>query len=189
MQSLPSSSPVSSAARACLKRYGTRFAAVFSPERQAEYAATSKDRMFAGTAPTLTIVAAAYGQNVLETWLCLQLRDLSEFSGCRDKFNADQMNETAHIIMALYPWLKVTELMYFFLLVKGGMFGGFYGVVDGMKVTEALRAFIGVRALELSRIERERLSQATQTREKGISRQQWEAMKRERSKQYDRTAI
>lgn len=98
-------------------------------------------RVFLGTAPTLAVLSGAYGRQVAESWLSIQLRDLSEFSGCKDKLTIRQTDELSGIIARDFAHFKVTELMYFFQLFKRGEYGKFYGAVDGLAITEALHAF------------------------------------------------
>lgn len=70
------------------------------------------------------------------------LWDISEFCGCKQKFTSKQMDELAYIIVDGYYWLKVTEMMLFFWWFKSGRYGKFYGSVDPMVITTALREFV-----------------------------------------------
>lgn len=99
------------------------------------------ERVFLGAAPTLRTLAQAYGRQVAESWLSIQLRDLSEFSGCKDKLTIRQTDELAAVIAQTFGHFKVTELMYFLQLFKAGRYGKFYGAVDGLAITTALHAF------------------------------------------------
>lgn len=118
-----------------------------------------------GTAPTLNVLTHAFGDDAAESWLEIQLTDLSEFSGCKEKLDARQAERLAKVIMTMFGFYKVTELMYFFMLFKSGKFGKFYGIVDGMAITTALQQFRGIRnnmvaqfydeEMELRRIEME----------------------------------
>lgn len=94
-----------------------------------------------GKAPTLSVVNEAFGKNITETWLAIQIRNLSEFSGVKDKIDTTQIDMLAKVIIATFHYLKVTELMHFFLLFKSGKFGKFFGAVDGLVITEALQDF------------------------------------------------
>lgn len=94
-----------------------------------------------GKAPTLSVVNEAFGKNITETWLAIQIRNLSEFSGVKDKIDTSQIDALAKVIIATFKFLKVTELMHFFLLFKSGKYGKFYGSVDGLVITEALQDF------------------------------------------------
>lgn len=114
------------------------------------------NRCYTGKAPTLKVVSEAYGETITETWLEIQLRDLSEFAGCKDKLSIQQIEQIAKVIILEFGFFKVTELMHFFILFKSGKFGKFYGAVDGLVITEALQEFRQMRAEKLWRLEQQR---------------------------------
>ena len=123
---------------------------------------TDVERCYTGTAPTLSVVRQAYGDTVAESWLEIQLKDLSEFAGCKEKLSVRQIEQTAKVIMLNFHFLKVTEMMHFFILFKGGKFGKFYGAVDGLVITEALQDYLKLRreALEFYRRKQEEKERA-----------------------------
>lgn len=127
---------------ACRERYGSAgdFLKTFNPSMQRAYC-RDLERVFMGAAPSVTTLAQAYGRQVAESWLALQLRDLSEFSGCRDKLTLAQLGELSAVIAQTFGHFKVTELMYFLQLFKAGRWGKFYGAVDGLAITAALHSF------------------------------------------------
>lgn len=131
------------------------------------------ERCYLGTAPTLTGVANGYGSSVAETWLEIQLQQVSEFSGCKDKMSVDAIQETARQVMFSYGYLKVTELMHFMVIFKGGRFGKFYGAVDPMAIMEALGRYVReVRPAMIDGFESERRREkAAEDRKKAIT---WE---------------
>ena len=98
----------------------------------------------------------AYGENITETWLEIQLRDLSEFAGCKDKLSIQQIEQIAKVIILEFSFMKATELMHFFILFKSGKFGKFYGSVDGLVITEALQEFREMRREKLWALEQKR---------------------------------
>lgn len=98
-----------------------------------------------GKAPSIVTVKEAFGKGTAQSWLAFQLRDLSEFSGAKEKLGISQIDDITEVIMSQFAYLKVTELMHFFLLFKSGKFGKFYGAVDGLAIMEALREFIQER--------------------------------------------
>lgn len=104
-----------------------------------------------GKAPTLSVLNDAFGKNITETWLAIQIRNLSEFSGVKDKIDTTQIDMLVKVIIATFKFLKVTELMHFFLLFKSGKYGKFYGSVDGLVITEALQDFCRERNETLRR--------------------------------------
>jgi hypothetical protein len=136
-----------------LNKYGDaiNFLTVFNPDKQVEYA-ENELRCFSGTAPVLYRVSKTYGRNIAENWLEIQLYDLSEYSGCKDKFDTKQVEQVAKVILLNYGYLKVTEFMVFFQKFKAGNYGKFYGSVDGLVITSALHEFINYRANKLDKI-------------------------------------
>lgn len=130
-----------------------------------------------GWAPSLRVVNEAFGKGTVQSWLAFQLRDLSEFSGAKEKLGIGQIDDITEVIMSQYPFLKVTELMYFFLLFKSGKFGKFYGAVDGLAIMEALREFIDDRNDKIYRWNQE------EERRKNEAKEAEEARKREELRQ------
>lgn len=140
----------------CRERYKTskNFLALFNPDMQYDYCADLQ-RVYMGKAPTLSVLNEAFGKNITETWLAIQIQNLSEFSGVKDKIDTTQIDMLAKVIIATFHFLKVTELMHFFLLFKSGKFGKFYGVVDGLVITEALQDFCRERNNKIFLFEQE----------------------------------
>lgn len=143
----------------CIERYKDKmtFLTAFNPDVQ-YLCADNLERCFMGSAPTLAVVREAFSTATVESWLEIQLRDLSEFSGCKDKLTIQQLDEIARVIYTMFPYLKVTELAYFFLLFKSGKFGKFYGSVDGLKITESLQSFLKMRSNYIEAYENEDLN-------------------------------
>ncbi len=102
-----------------------------------------------------------YGENTSTAWLCTQLYDLAEYCGCKEKLSRKQLTNCADIIATEYPHLRIAELMLFFFNFKAGKYGRFYGAVDPMAITAALREFIkGERST--ARYDREQRKKAAQ---------------------------
>lgn len=140
------------------------------------------DRCYTGKAPTLKVMSEAYGEHIAETWLEIQLRDLSEFAGCKDKMSIHQIEQVAKVILMEFGFMKATELMHFFILFKSGKFGKFYGSVDGLVITEALQEFREMRreklwALEQSRQQIERARQDAEHAKNVMSYEEWQELK------------
>lgn len=108
-----------------------------------------------GDAPSLGTLSKAWGENITEAWLEMQLIDLSEFSGVKDKLSTFQLDSISQVIMATWGYYKVSEMMLFFLQFKSGKYGKFYGSVDSMVITEALREFDKERCQAIDRYVRE----------------------------------
>lgn len=105
--------------------------------------------------PTLAELNTAFSWNTATQWLVPELLDLSEFCGCKDKLTRKQMEQLADVIAANYGYMKISELMLFFQRFKTGRYGRFYGAVDPMVVTSALRVFDKERGEAYGRHEQE----------------------------------
>lgn len=127
------------------------FLTVFNPDNQVAFT-KDLDRAFVGKAPTLGLVAKAFGDHVRDNWLDIQLSNLAVFSGCKDKMDKGQIHSLIELIAEDYGHLKVTEIMYFFRCFKSGHYGRFYGAVDPMLITCALRTFADERLVILKNI-------------------------------------
>lgn len=154
---LPAASAKSEKALAAIERYGDResLLVTFNPSKQVEYTADI-ERAYTGAAPSLATVAEAYGKGTARSWLMIQLDNLAEFSGSRQKMPIAKTEEVAFLIIAEYGYLRLTELMHFFRRFKLGAYGRFYGAIDPMIITDALREFMKERSVTLARLERER---------------------------------
>ena len=131
------------------------FLTLFNPGNQVAY---TKDlvRVFTGKAPTLNILTKAFGPNTRDNWLDVQITELAVFSGCRDKLTARQTESLISVVAEEYSFLKVTELMFFFRRFKAGVYGKFYGAVDPLTITCALREFCDERREFLRQLARKR---------------------------------
>lgn len=112
----------------------------FNPDLQIQYC-RDVDRVHFGKAPRIGEVIAAYGRDKAETWLAIQLNDLSEFAGCKDKLTVRQIQDTAAMIIESYPHYNLTEFMLFCQRFKRCKYGRFYGSVDPMIILQALSLF------------------------------------------------
>ena len=126
----------------CLATYGSRekFEMTFAPNKQQVYC-VHPERCYFGNAPTLQTIALAYGENAPTAWMVIQLSELAEFCGSKDKLDTHQLDECAKIIASSVRFLKITELMLFFYRFKLGLYGKFYGAVDPLTITSALLEF------------------------------------------------
>lgn len=126
-----------------INKYGDKdkFMLTFTCSHEKEYCKHVWRCIF-GKAPTLSQVNATYGNSTSAAWIVPLIYDVSEFCGCKEKLNIQQTDDVAHIIANDYHWLKVTEVMLFFWWFKSGKYGKFYGSVDPMVITSALREFV-----------------------------------------------
>ena len=182
-QNLPATLQKSSLAVSCVELFGDAeaFLCTFNPDMQYKYC-KEIDRCYTGKAPTLKVMSEAYGEHIAETWLEIQLRDLSEFAGCKDKMSIHQIEQVAKVILMEFGFMKATELMHFFILFKSGKFGKFYGAVDGLVITEALQEFRVMRseklwALEQRRQQIERARQDAERAKNVMSYEEWQELK------------
>lgn len=144
----------------------TEFLLSYSPVRQSELASSPLNCMF-GSYPSLTELKATYGRNAPAAWLIPQIKDLSEFCGVRDKITNEQLLGCANVIAAEFAYLKISELMLFFHLMKSGRYGQFYGAVDPMKITTALRSFLVDRNDYFWRLDQRRRERQRDEQRKG----------------------
>ena len=94
-----------------------------------------------GDYPTLTDIDIAYGKGFATEWLLPHIARLSMFAGAKN-IGICQEKELAGIIANEYPFLKITEILLFFYRFRTGRYGRFYGTVDPLAITCALRDFI-----------------------------------------------
>lgn len=159
------------------RRYGDReqFMLTFTSSHEAAYC-RHVERCIFGSAPTLSQVNTAYGANTSAAWIITLLTDVSEFCGCKEKITKEQTDTLADIIALNYGYLKVTEMMLFFWWFKGGRYGKFYGAVDPMVITAALRDFVKDRNAIIARhdsMEAER--KQAEWRKRAITYEQYKA--------------
>lgn len=153
---LPPGEPTrrSAAVAAVVKSYHSEahFLALFGPDKQVPYT-QDLARAFCGRAPSLSLLAEAFGDDARDSWLDIQLTELAAFAGCRDKLSDHQIRSLIDVMAHEWGYLKVTELMYFFRQFKAGAYGKFYGAVDPMAITCALKDFGQERRDILQRLE------------------------------------
>lgn len=130
------------------------------------------DRAFFGKAPSLGIVKQTYGPNAATMWLLPQLYDLCEYTGAK-KMDAQQATMLAEVIAQEYGFLKVSELLMFFFRFKAGAYGRFYGAVDPLVITSALKEFMREREWAYQQHEAELQEQERKEQDK-IPRSTWE---------------
>lgn len=129
-----------------VQTYGTsdNFLKTFNPDLQSK-CITFLDRSFVGSAPSLTRIKITYKKEIAEIWIVVQLTDLFDFCGIKDKLTSNTIEILANVILTNYGYLKVTELMVFFQKFKAGEYGKFYGVIDPLLITDALNQFLKFR--------------------------------------------
>ena len=180
---MPATLQRSSQAVSCIEQFGNseKFLCTFNPDMQYKYC-KDVERCYTGKAPTLKVITEAYGEYITETWLEIQLRDLSEFAGCKEKLSIQQIEQIAKVIIMEFGFMKATELMHFFILFKSGRFGKFYGAVDGLVITEALQEFRLMRREKLWQIQQrkereERARRDAEHAKNAMTFEEWQELK------------
>ena len=154
--SLSPTSPATSKLNEIFKKGGSNeMLTVYNAKMQVQYCRDVR-RCHLGKAPSIGLVANGYGRNIAESWLELQLEDLSNFAGCKEKLDYDQRLELARMMIESYPYYKLTEFMLFFQRFKRCQYGRFYGAVDPMIIFQALQDFAEERNRELTKAEQEK---------------------------------
>lgn len=152
MQLAPTSSTVCLPTLTTTSQEAQTYLMKFSPSNQADFVVNNYDRCFTGKAKTLSQIDADFGKGASLAWLVAQLLDLSEYFGGKGKLSEAQLLENAKVIYSKYYFLKLTELMVFFLRFKQGEYGEFFGSADPIKIMTALKSFLNERATTLDRI-------------------------------------
>ena len=138
-----------------------------------------------GDFPTLADINQAYGSGSGEKWLVPQIADLTIFTGAKniDKY---QHRALARLLSSEYYWLKLSEFLLFFHRFKMGRYGHFFGNVDPMVITCAMRDFIAERNViiaEEEQKERKRLEEEERKRNPPITWEEWERKKAEKGEE------
>ena len=137
-----------------IKKFGgpVEFANRFSPDIQwklreigADYAVCCQMEY-----PTMWEVREVYGVDCLRDWVAVMVENLNDFCNVRDKMKDDQKDEAAHIISCEYGQLNIAEVALFFLKVKSGTFGEFYGILDTVRLMSIMKKFMAERTKALA---------------------------------------
>jgi hypothetical protein len=165
-------------------KYGdeVNFLKIFSPDKQSEYFNRGVLKCFNGAAPSLTRTRTTYGMETARMWLNIQITELCVFTAIQEKPTMAQIDMICDVIISNFGYLKVTELMVFFLKFKAGEYGKFFGVIDGLVITEALHKFMDFRKQMIEKAERMELDRQREERyrrqeENAISREEFEGIK------------
>lgn len=123
------------------------FATRFNPaiqwrlrERAADYVSCSQMNY-----PTMWEIREVYGVETLRDWVAVMVENLNDFCNVRDKMKPEQKDEAAHIISCEYGNLNIAEVALFFLKVKSGTFGEFYGILDTVRLMSIMKKFMAER--------------------------------------------
>ena len=148
-------------------------------------AARYTERAYFGTAPMLETVCLGYGELAAMVFICALLEDINLFVGVKEKMPVNRQRELSRLVLAEYPYLKVTELLLFFHRLKCGRYGRFYGMVDALTVTSALMQFMGERLTETNRFKaaRKKEEKPEKVASGGITYEEYLQLKEKQQKQ------
>lgn len=114
------------------------FCKEYSPYNQVEFSDERNSIM--GNYSPLAILDIAYGVGRSASWINIALGELNAFSGSKN-IDDEQTKSLARIIAQEYRDMKISMIQLFFYRFKCGYFGKFYGKVDPMVITCALKEF------------------------------------------------
>ena len=134
-------------------------------------------------------MTARYGnaEKFLNTFKPDMQEDINLFVGVKEKMSVNRQRELSRLVLAEYPYLKVTELLLFFHRLKCGRYGRFYGMVDALTVTSALMQFMGERLTETNRYKaaRKKEEKPENVSSGGITYEEYLQLKEKQQKQND----
>lgn len=116
------------------------FAKKFNPDSQITFAADERNTIM-GEYSTFTTLDLAYGENTSVKWLVIQINDLNKFAGSKT-MDKNQTRSLSFLLASEYKDMKFSMMQLFFYRFKRGDFGKFYGKVDPMVITCALKDFV-----------------------------------------------
>ena len=160
-----------------MSRYGNEanFMKMLNPSVQLMAGRDPEHAFLSEDAPTLAIMRFAYDEGFPATWLMPQILDLVVYSNSKGTLSDRQAEFLAEVIANEYGFLKASEILLFFYKFKAGEYGHFYGVVDPMRITEALDEFCDERERILERHEREqeKIREAQEPKLPKMSPEEW----------------
>lgn len=160
-----------------MSRYGNgaNFLNMLNPSAQLTAGKNPESAILSEDAPTLAIMRKVYGEEFPATWLMPQVLDLVVFSNSKNTLDDKQAEFLAEVIANEYYFLKASELLLFFYNFKTGKYGRFYGVVDPMRIMEALGEFKDERdrVIEQHRKETEDAKAAMEPKLPSIKPEEW----------------
>lgn len=118
------------------------FLAAFSADKQIEITSNEFNIWF-GAYPTLSVINTVF-PGTAQQWLILQLNDLQDYLRIGDTERLTEFHniQISVLIFREFYYLKVSEIMYFFMLIKSAIFGKIYNKIDPLNIMEWLRHFV-----------------------------------------------
>ena len=113
-------------------------------------------RCYLGNAPTLALMGRQCGNEFAVSWISDKIATFSTTLSEADQLTATDIQNTAIVIYANYPWLNLAEIMLFFSRLAAGLYGqAAYGRVRAENITAKIPTFIKQRSAEIERYERQ----------------------------------
>ena len=86
------------------------------------FSAHNIQKSLCGEEPTLAQAVEAYTHNNVATWMTGQLTNLCTYMGYSNMPNSTQTEAITDLFLQKYPFLRVTEVMYYFECIKDGRY-------------------------------------------------------------------
>ncbi len=144
--------------------------------------------------PTLHEVDEAYGSESVIHWLKIHFNNLNDYIGARERMDLEQINEVSFLFLYECGVLKISEVAFFFIQIKNGRFGEFYGSVDPLKIMTAKNRFMEERQRELHKYriakeKAEREAERERSRQNAVTYEQYLALKETREQTIESLTI
>ena len=150
-----------------------------NPDTQAVFAANERKTIM-GEYSTLAMLDQAFGNGAAASWLVTLITNLNIFAGSRS-MDDHQVRSLALLLSQEYRDMKYSVMQLFFHRFKCGDFGRFYGKVDPMVITCALKDFAAVCEQKRQQFNNEGfvLRQQEAARRKAEQEKRWDACRQE----------
>jgi hypothetical protein len=116
------------------------FAKEYNPDTQMVFAVDERKTIM-NSYSTLEMLDMALGGNTAAKWLLILVNDVNVFAGSKS-MDEGQAESLAYLLAQEYKDVKFSVIQLFFYKFKCGYFGKFYGMVDPMVITCALKDFM-----------------------------------------------
>ncbi len=103
--------------------------------------AVDERKTIMGDYSTLEMLDMSIGGNTSARWLAILVNDVNKFSGTKN-MDEQQAESLAYLLAQEYKDVKYSVIQLFFYKFKCGYFGKFWGKVDPMVITCALKDFV-----------------------------------------------
>lgn len=155
------------------------FCLVYSPYRQDEFAIDERKTIMEDYS-SISILDLAYAPGCTASWVGFTLAELNSFSGTKN-IDDKQTKSLARLIAREYKDMKISIFQLFFFRFKCGDFGKFYGKVDPMAITCALKDYMNDCEMKRQKFLNEEYEErrAEEERIRQANRMRWEKCQNE----------